>query len=197
MKLTTKITTITLGLTLGLSFVSCKDAEKTTNDAASDAKKTVETATKDMKAKAEAAAADAKDKMDKAAAEAKDKMEKAAAEAKEKAKAAAAAAAEMPKTPDAIIGMFNKMNTSLEGVTDLESAKKAIPALESAGSMVRKGVEAIGGQQKMEEALTAKPELMSKFGQAMVTLTGHMDRIKAASPEAYEFIDEKMKAIMK
>jgi len=183
MKLTTKLTALTLGLALPLSMVSCKDAEKKADDAAADAKDKVEAAAKDGKAKVEKAAADAKAKMEKAAADAKAK--------------AAEAMANVPTDASGVIGMFDKMNTTLTGVTDLESAKKAIPALENAGTMVKKGMAAIGGEGKMEAALAAKPELMAKFGSAMGTLKGHMDRIKAASPEAYEFIDKKMDAIMK
>ena len=179
MQLTTKLTVLTLGLALPLSIVSCKDAEKAADDA---------------KAKVEQEAADAKTKADKMAADAKAKMEKAAADAKAK---AAEVMANVPKSPAAVLGMFDTMNTTLESVTDLESAKKAIPALENAGSMVQKGMEAIGGEAKMEAALAAKPELMAKFGATMGTLKGHMDRIKAVSPEAYEFIDKKMDAIMK
>ena len=172
MKLTTKLTAITLGLALPLSIVSCKDGEK----------------------KAAEVVADSKDKVQKVATDSKAKVDAVANNVTATAKEAMAA---IPTNASGIVGIFDKMNTELENVKDLDSAKQALPALANAGKMVKKGIDAIGGEEKMEAAIKAAPELQAKFGATMGTLMGHMQRIKAASPEAYEFIDKKMDAIMK
>ena len=139
MKLTTKLTIISLGLTFSLSFVSCKDSEKKVEE-------TVDA---------------------------------------------------IPKDASGIIGLFEKLSSELEEVTDLESAKKAIPAIANAGTMIKKSIEAIGGDEKLEAVILESPKLKARFASAMQTLVGHMQRIKAASPEAYEFIDKKTDASMK
>lgn len=122
--------------------------------------------------------------------EAKDKAQEAQAKGKE-------ALAMIPKDISGVAGLFEKMNAKLESVTDLESAKKAMPGLEKIGLMMKKAQDAMGGEDKMEAMLEkAPPEAKEKFSKAMGGLAGHMKRIKESSPEAFDYIDKKMDSIM-
>lgn len=184
MKLTTKLLGLALGLSLPLSIVSCKEAQKAATDA---------------KDKVEATTAEGTDKVAEMVDTAKAKIEDTAADAKATvANTVTEAVAAVPtEGASKVLGQFENMNTALEAVTDLDTAKAAMPALATAGKMVKTGMAAVGGDEKMEAALEASPELKERFGKSMGALMGHMQRIKAASPEAYEFIDTKMDAIMK
>ncbi|MFT6793585.1 MAG: hypothetical protein ACJAR1_001581 [Rubritalea sp.] len=155
MKITTKLTTLSLGLALPFCIVSCKDAEKKVADVADAAAENVSSVTE--------LPTDAKG------------------------------------IATAVITQMDEIADCLAKVTDLESAKAAIPDLEKIGavmSKLREKGDALGGDKIMDEVIEQNPEIKAKFGGFEKKMMGTITKLKTTSPEAAEFLLEKLATIM-
>lgn len=155
MKITTKLTALSLGLALPFCIVSCKDAEKKVTDAADSAAEAV-TAVTELPTDAKGIATAAMTQMDKIA-------------------------------------------DCLGKVTDLESAKAAMPDLEKIGAVMSKlkeKSEALGGDKVMEAFIENDPEMKAKADDFQKKMMGTMTKIMTTSPEAAKFIAEKLATVM-
>ena len=152
MKITTKLTTLSLGLALPFCIVSCKDAEKKVTDAAAENLKAAVDLPTDAKGIASAA-----------------------------------------------ITQMDKIADRLAKVTDLESAKAAIPDLEKIGAVMSKlkeKGEALGGDKIMEEAIEKNPEIKAKFDGFQKKMMATMTKLMTTSPEAAKLISEKLASVI-
>ena len=90
--------------------------------------------------------------------------------------------------------------TQLEGITDVESAKNALPGLEKIGGVmnkIKKSSESLGGDDAMQKLLESNPDIKSKFTAASQKIMAKMMDLGKNHPEAAKIVNEKMQAIMK